>query len=117
MLDLTFLPEPVQRSAVRVSSGLEVMWPADEVEAAINALAYAGRVILGLDLRSDGPVSSSQRRDGLATEVPWSSFEPPDAATAVEDGRRAALDALRRPDCADLAAEGYSWVLITWDGA
>jgi hypothetical protein len=117
VVDITFLPESVQRSAVRVNSGLEVMWPFDEAEAAINALASAGKVILGLDLRSDGPVLQSERRDGLATEVPWSSFEPLDAATAVADGRGAALDELRRPGCGDLAAEGYMWVLITWDGA
>ncbi len=115
MRDLIFLPERVQSSAIRVSAGQEVMWPFDRAEAAVDALAAANRVILGLDLRSDGPEVQIERSTQLATEVPWSSFEPIDPATAAEDGRRAAIEALRRPLVAELVADGYSWVLITWD--
>ena len=115
MSELTFLPDSLQNSAIWVASGHEVMWPFDDAEAAIEALAAARRVILGLDLRSDGRDVPHERLTGLATEVPWSSFDPSASITPVEDGRRAAIEAVQRPAIAELVADGYSWVLITWD--
>lgn len=113
MRDLTFLPEELQRSAMRVrASSWEVMWPIEDAEAAINALAAAGRVIYGLDLRSDGPGAEGH----LPTEVPWSDFESTDPATDVEGRRLAAIEHLRRPMVTELASAGYYWVLITWSG-
>lgn len=107
--DLSFLPAELQRSAQRVGAELmEVMWPIDAAEAVINALASEQMVVLGLDLRSDGS-------PGLATELPWGDFTLHTSDTAVEDGRRDAIDALRRPDIGELASAGYRWVLITWD--
>lgn len=45
----------------------EVSWPIGEAELAINALADAGVVILGLDVRHVD-------KDGRTQEVAWSSF-------------------------------------------
>ncbi|MBT8192419.1 MAG: hypothetical protein HKO63_04660 [Acidimicrobiia bacterium] len=88
---------------------MEVMWRVDAAGAAINAIAAAGNVILGLDLRGD---------DTPATEVPWSSYEPvPPIVDNVEEGRLAALSALERPALRELVNEGYDWVLITWQTA
>lgn len=53
----------------------------------------------------------------LATEVPWSSFEPTNPATAVKESRLAAVEALRRSPIVELVADGYLWVLITWSEA
>ena len=87
------------------------MWPRDEIERVINALADQGIVVLGLDLRSDGDGSTPP---GLATEVPWSAYrrDPSSGVAEVEDARRQALQALRRPDLAD--PDEYRWVLVTW---
>lgn len=115
MRDLTALPESMRSSAIRVNSGREVMWPFADVVAAVDALAAADRVILGLDLRSDGPEAQTGSMTPLATEVPLSSFDSTDPSTAVEASRAAAITALQRPIVAELVAEGYLWVLITWD--
>lgn len=104
-----------QNSAIRVTSRREVMWPFDGAEASIEALAAARRVILGLDLRSDGPGAEGEAPKRLATELPWESFNPSNPANAVEDGRGTAIEALQRPTTAELVASGYSWVLITRD--
>ena len=61
------------------------------VAEAINALADAGRIVLGLDVR-DYP-------DGDAfVEVSWSRFEPAGRVDDVELAREHALSALLRPD-------------------
>jgi hypothetical protein len=51
--DLSFLPAEFRSSAIRTETG-EVMWPLAVAAAVVNAIADAGRLILGLDLRSDG---------------------------------------------------------------
>jgi hypothetical protein len=89
--DLAELPDEVRRTAVVFGNG-EVAWPNDHAEAAINALADAGKRILGLDARTLHP-------DGGIMEVPVSSAQ----------GRRAALEAL------PLALSEGTHVLITWD--
>ena len=81
------------------------MRPFDKAEAATEALAAARRVILGLDLRSDGPRAQGEAPTRLATELPWSSFEPSNPADAVEDGRRTAIEALQRPTIAELVED------------
>jgi hypothetical protein len=76
----------------------EVAWPKAEAAAVVNALADAGRVVLGLDLRT-------YDADGVL-EVAWSDFGGSDPEAA----RQAALVCLARED---FPAE-LEWVLITW---
>lgn len=97
--NLTPLPAPV-RDAARVLDNGEVMWPVGDAELAIEALAAAGRVVLGTDVRD-------YQRDGSFFETPWSSFEP-DGVDDAALGCRAALDALRRGPLPG------DWVLVTW---
>ena len=78
------------------------MRPFDKAEAATEALAAARRVIVGLDLRSDGPRAQGEAPTRLATELP---FEPSNPADAVEDGRRTAIEALQRPTIAELVED------------
>ncbi|HKE65565.1 MAG TPA: hypothetical protein VKB59_13090 [Micromonosporaceae bacterium] len=78
----------------------EAWWTAQHGEAAINALADAGFVILGLDLREhDG--------EGRFVEVAWSDYRPTGTGD-VERGRAAALKAWSRRDRFGNA------VLISW---
>ena len=101
------LPDQV-RDRARFRENGEVEWRLADAARAINALADAGLIVLGLDLRS--------YPDGHTMEVAWSSFEPDrDAGVEanVEDGRRAALDALVRDNFAE-NAEYAEWILITW---
>ena len=100
--DLGVLPASLQ-SSVRITDGGEVLWPLTQAADAINALADARRIILGLDLRDYAD-------DGSFVEIAWSSFQP-EGADAVEGGRRDALTALRRPELPG------SWVLVTWTTA
>ena len=93
------LPDEVVAAATVDSNG-EVRWPVDQAPAAISALADAGQVILGLDVRA-------YEEDGRFIEVAWSSFEP-DGYDDIEHGRDAALVALQRPD-----PPGES-ILVTW---
>lgn len=107
--DLVVLPNEI-REAARLSSG-EVEWPQDTAKAAITALADAGFVIVGLDVRSyfDG-----------TREVPMSSCDPdprlsPDRNAAR--GKEAALEALADIDLyAPKNPDGDAdiWVLVTW---
>jgi hypothetical protein len=97
--DLALLPPDVAGSA-RVDDNGEVWWHSADAERAVNALANAGLVILGLDLRE-------YDAEGRFFETAWSALEPTDA-NDVELGRSAALAALARPDRFGNA------VLITW---
>jgi hypothetical protein len=105
--DLTFLPQEVQRTARRITDGREVMWPRGEAPSAIEALATAGRIVLGLDLRR-------YDSDAAFVEAAWSSFEPSSAPDSfnVEAARRTAMDGLQRADGGNW--EQYDWVVITW---
>jgi hypothetical protein len=109
--DLSGLSPELQATARFTNSGREVMWPRDDAELVINALADQGKKVLGLDLRSDGEGTTPP---GLATEVPWSDFRPDPSSVdgEVEDARRQALEALHRPGLADF--DEYPWVLVTW---
>jgi hypothetical protein len=105
--DLSVVPEDLRDSA-RVRENGEVEWALADAPRVINALADAGFVVLGLDLRS--------YPDGQTVEAPWSSFEPEDGlgpATNVEAGRRAALDALARGNLAE-HVDRAEWILVTW---
>jgi hypothetical protein len=76
------------------------MWPADQAEDVVEALAAADQVVLGLDVRDYAP-------DGTYVETAWLSFEP-DGHEDVARSCRAALNALRdRPLPGD-------WVLVHW---
>jgi hypothetical protein len=107
--DVSFLPEEYQLPAIHTSSG-EVMWPRRMAPDVVQALAAKGRVVLGLDLRSDGTGTTPT---GFSTEVPWSDTSR-DLRNRIspEAARDHALAALQRPDLAEM--EGYDWVLITW---
>jgi hypothetical protein len=108
--DLSALPDRVRSTAIVLDNG-EVMWPFDAVVEAITSLADAGGLVLGLDLRSDGPQVG---RQGLATEVPVADFKPSGNGADRIDAMNAALAVLRSPMVIDLVADGYAWVLITW---
>jgi hypothetical protein len=101
---LALLPEEVRRSAWIQRNG-EVSWPFDEAAAAIVALAEAGFVVLGLDVR--------RQNDQFTMETAWSAFEPAhvDRDEDVRAGRVAALEALARSD----VREYGDWILITWN--
>jgi hypothetical protein len=90
------LPEAVRASA-RVEPNGEVAWSRADAGAAIGALADAGRVVLGLDVRTYGD-------DGSVFEVPWSDH----SGSGVEEARIAALAALQRDDVPG------DWVVVTW---
>ena len=93
--DLDVLPGPLRASA-RVEPNGEVAWSLADAPAVINALADAGRLVLGLDLRS--------YEGGQTFEVPLSDH----SGESVEPARREALAALQRDDIPG------EWVLITW---
>jgi hypothetical protein len=97
--DLSFLPPEVAATATVEPNG-EVRWPLDRAEAAINALADSGRVVVGLDLRE-------YDEDGRFIEIPWTTFEPSDVDD-VEEARVSALTGLQR------AESRATFVLITW---
>jgi hypothetical protein len=101
--DLALLPDEVRRSAWIQPNG-EVSWPFEEAAAAIEALAEASFVVLGLDVR--------RQNDQFTQETAWSAFEPAcvDRRADVRAGREAALEALARAD----VREYGDWILITW---
>lgn len=105
--DLTFLPIEVQQSARLADNGHEVMWPRAEGPTVLAALASAGRVVLGLDLRR-------YDAEGAFFEASWSSFDPMGApdSTKVDAARDSAIEALRRADEGDW--DHYQWVLVSW---
>ena len=105
--DISMLPDDV-RNRARFRENGEVEWRLADAPRAINALADAGLVVLGLDLRS--------YPDGHTMEVAWSGFEPDrdlSVEANVEGVRRAALDALVRDNFAE-NAEFAEWILVTW---
>lgn len=105
--DLARMPGQVRRAARDCGNG-EIEWPLPLAQAAVGALASAGRIILGLDVRD-------YDAEGRFVEVAWSVFEPGISASlpqAVESSRAAAMAAL------DRAFEHNSWnnpwVVVTW---
>jgi hypothetical protein len=101
--DLAALPDSVRATAHVFRNG-EVAWPNDHAEAAIDALAAAGHVVLGLDARTLYP-------DGGVMEVPISAgFQGPTGVGGdqAERARRDALAAL------PLAKSEGTHVLVTW---
>lgn len=103
--DLSMLPDDV-RDAARVRENGEVEWPLADTPSAIDALAGAGRIVLGLDLRS--------YPDGNTREISWSAFEPnSDGVADIEEARQAAHAALARDNFAEYRPLA-EWVLITW---
>lgn len=100
--DLRLLP-PGVASAATVDANGEVWWRSADADTAVNALADAGLVILGLDLREYDD-------DGRFYETAWSAYQPTGSGD-VEAARWAALTALARPERTGNA------VLITWQRA
>lgn len=101
--DLAALPESVRATAHVFGNG-EVAWPNDDAEAAINALAANGHVILGLDARTLYP-------DGGVMEVPITAGSQGPTGAAGDHAERARRDALAALPLAK--AEG-THVLVTW---
>jgi hypothetical protein len=108
--DLSQLPKEVLASA-RIDANGEVSWPDNEASTAIDALAAAGLMVLGLDIRF-------YDADGRFYEVAWTSFEPdaekPTALNA-EEARLAALEAVDRVDELDVPEDTVERrVLVAW---
>jgi PAS domain-containing protein len=108
--DLSGLPAEVVETA-RVDDNGEVSWRDIDTGAALESLAEAGRVILGLDVRF-------YDADGKFYEIAWTAFrsdEKLDEAStvrrALDDARTglARIDELEPPD--DTVERR---VLVTW---
>jgi hypothetical protein len=108
--DLDRLPPDVRRSATLLYNG-EVEWTLTNATLAVNALAAAGFVLLGLDVRLYDP-------DGQFVEVAWSSFEP-STGRDLGDRQRACATAVAALDSAAVEFEdSYDVrVLVTWGAA
>lgn len=105
------LPADV-RARARIYDNGEISWPIGDAEGAINSLADAGFVILGLDVR---------RHDdhGHTWETAWSDFSRTDdyrrsstggATALVEKSRLHALRALAREETPEFG----DWILVNW---
>jgi len=109
--DLQRLPEHV-RDAAHVLRNGEVMWRDTDAAAAVEALADAEHVVLGLDVRFYDP-------DERFVEVAWSVYRLDPTRSHdknVEAARVAALDKIERIDELALPEPGESrFVLVTWD--
>lgn len=114
-LELTALPDKV-RDAAHIYDNGEVSWPNDDAEAAVNAIAEAGFLILGLDARRhfpDGGVQETPVSDyGIALrytkEQGLHNADEPRVEPTVEARREAALESL------PFAFEEGDYVLITY---
>jgi hypothetical protein len=96
-------PELLRR--VRIAANGEVSWPLVDAARAVNALADAGQLVLGLEVE--------EFDDKGITVTPWSFFEPDEldrAEANVRRAREAALEALTAPGLADHG----DWVLVDW---
>ena len=98
------LPEQVRATALGLAGG-EVMWSRSQAHAAIRGLAESGALIVGLDLRSDGPGGS--RDPSVATEIPWTVCR----SIAIDE---AAREALAGVEAAWDDYPDHPWILITW---
>jgi len=85
------------RTKARVDPNDEVSWHVRDVSGVLEALAEAGRVVLGLDMRDYDD-------DGTFLETAWSVYKGADPVEA----REAALAAIAREDLPG------DWALITW---
>jgi hypothetical protein len=106
--DLRLLPDSVRDSARRYGNG-EVGWPLGQAEAAVNALAGAGFVLLGLDLREHDA-------EGRFVGVPWSTFNGDEVASGRLDrelARQAAVFAVARA-MEEHGLTSTVWILATW---
>jgi hypothetical protein len=101
--DLAVLPDEI-RAAAHVFHNGEVAWPNEVAEAAINALAATGKLILGLDARTLYP-------DGGVMEIPASAWEEQPGESAADAIERARVEALEGLPFA--FSEG-THVLVTW---
>ena len=76
------------------------MWPREMAADVVEALANNGYLVMALDLRTDdaGWVLDSN----VATEILSQAFRPAGSAHSVDDARSFALDALSRPELAEM---------------
>ncbi len=109
--DLAVLPADI-RARARIYENGEISWPIADAQRAINSLADAGFVILGLDVRRHDD-------EGHTRETPWSDFSGTgeyrrsgigDETALVEKSRLHALQALAREDTAEFG----DWILVNW---
>ncbi len=98
-------PAPPLRNGIdlvgRLACNGEVMWARSHATQALNGLADAGFEILGLDLRKYPP-------DGGTHEAPWSSLEPAENTTNLDQALRSLEAAL------DSELTDYTWILVTY---
>lgn len=102
--DLAALPPDVKEAAHRFANG-EVAWPNEHAAEAIEALAAAGKRVLGLDARTLYP-------DGGVMEIPVSAWEKKTSESRVDQVERCRAEAIQALPQA--ISEG-THVLITWD--
>jgi hypothetical protein len=109
--NLSSLPEDV-RARARIAANGEVSWPIAEAGTAIDSLAGAGLVILGIDV---------QRYDdqGHTWETAWSDFSTTDRYRQTEVGDRSALIEAsrlhaRQALARDETAEFGDWIRVSW---
>jgi hypothetical protein len=95
--DLDALP-PALAERARIDPNGEVSWPLSDASAVVEALADAGRLVLGLDIRDYSP-------DGTFHEFPWSDVGGEQNVGVARDHSLAALQQHKVPG---------DWVLITW---
>lgn len=94
--DLDLVSASVKQAAMVETNG-EVLWPLAHAVEAVDALARAGHVVFGLDVRE-------YDEDGRFVEVAWSAYDGDDTMKAREH----ALAALSRGSIPG------DWVLVTW---
>jgi hypothetical protein len=96
------MPEAPRLAAIWLDDG-EVMWPFGEADTAVNALADAEHVVLGVDAR--------EANNAGTAEVPISIYEP-SGQDDIERGRQSALAAILRAE----TVSGWTrpHLLLTW---
>lgn len=98
--DLAQLGDAVYASAIVLDNG-EILWPFDNANDAIDALAHLGRVVRGVDARERDDV-------GIVTEVSISDYHAAD----VEAGRQQAREAVARAE--EITGWTRPLILLTW---
>ena len=109
MKDLTVLPEHLR--AVAKTDGTDFAWPLDRAAEAIEALAGAGAVVLGVE-------AWILDYEGVAAVVGWSSYDVSDRSSdwpGAVARAKAEAQTLLAGILETAAAEQINYVGIDWD--
>jgi hypothetical protein len=104
LADLSPLPEELRRAARTFANG-EVAWPLADAADVLDALAAAGHLILGVDIRDFDD-------DGRFVEIAWTDTHTTGRSPAdIEAARALAIAGVARA-----TAETWHdpWALVTW---